>query len=92
MDFFEYGGKLYAIVQTNQCNADLCLVYSDDYEHFTFYNRPLITNGTIGKYGIYKPTAGIVGDTLFLYYTAQDPDNRALNKLYMTTEKIDCIL
>ena len=84
MDFFEYQGRLYAIVQTNQCNADLCLAYSEDYEHFTFFKKPLITNATIGKLGIYKPTAGVVDDTFFLYYTAQDADNRALNKLYMT--------
>lgn len=92
MDFFEYGGKLYAIVQTNQCNADLCLVYSDDYEHFTFFKKPLITNESIGKYGIYKPTAGVVGDSFFLYYTAQDPEDRALNKLYVTTETITTVL
>ena len=84
MDFFDYQGRIYAIVQTNQCNADLCLAYSDDYKHFTFYKKPLITNRTIGKLGIYKPTAGVVGDTFFLYYTAQDATNRALNKLYMT--------
>lgn len=84
MDFFEYQGRLYAIVQTNQMNADLCLAYSEDYEHFTFYKKPLITNATIGKLGIYKPTAGVIGDTFYLYYTAQDPDNRALNKIYKT--------
>lgn len=84
MDFFEYKDRLYAIVQTNQCNADLCLAYSDDYKHFTFLKKPLITNETIGKLGIYKPTAGVIGDKFFLYYTAQDADNRALNKMYVT--------
>ena len=83
MDFFEYEGRLYAIVQTNQMNADLCLAYGEDYEHFTFYKKPLITNATIGKLGIYKPTAGVIGDTFFLYYTAQNHDNRKLNKLYL---------
>ncbi len=85
MDFFKYKERYYAVVQTNQCNADVCLAWSEDGHHFSFYNQPLITNQTIGKLGIYKPTAGIVGETLFLYYTAQDIDNRALNKMYLTT-------
>lgn len=84
MDFFEHKGKLYAIVQTNQLNADICLAYSDDFEHFTFFDKPIITNTTIAKLGLYKPTAGVIGDTLYLYYTAQNCDNRKLNKLYMT--------
>ena len=84
MDLFEYQERLYAIVQTNQMNADLCLAYSDDYENFTFYKKPLVTNATIGKLGIYKPTAGVIGNTFFLYYTAQDIENRALNKIYKT--------
>lgn len=84
MDFFDWQGKRYAIVQTNQSNSDLALAVSDDYEHFTFFKRPIITNTTIGKLGIYKPTAGIIGDRLYLYYTAQDYHNRALNKLYLT--------
>lgn len=84
MDFFEYQGRLYAIVQTNQSNADLCLAYSDDYKQFTFYKNPLVTNAVIGKLGIYKPTAGVIEDRFYLYYTAEDADNRALNKLYKT--------
>ena len=63
-------------------NADLCLAYSDDYKNFTFFGKPLITNTTIGKLGIYKPTAGVIGDKFYLYYTAEDMDNRALNKIY----------
>lgn len=43
-----------------------------------------MTNETCGKVGIYKPTAGVVNGNFFLYYTAQDKDNRALNKLYLT--------
>lgn len=90
MDFFDYNGKSYAVVQTNQCNADLCLAFIDgDYENFVFMKKPLITNEAIGKFGIYKPTAGVVGDTFFLYYTAQDADNRALNKLYLIEENFN---
>lgn len=84
MDFFEHLGILYAIVQTNQMNADICLAYSTDFRIFTFYKKPIITNATIGKLGIYKPTAGVIEDRFYLYYTAEDADNRALNKLYKT--------
>lgn len=91
MDFFEYQDNLYAIVQTNQSNADLCLAYSEDFENFIFFNKPLITNATIGKLGIYKPTAGVIGDIFYFYYTAQDPDNRALNKLYLVKNKVSAL-
>ena len=84
IDFFEWDKKIYAIVQSNQCNADICLAESDDRVHFRFFKKPLMTNETCGKVGIYKPTAGVVNGNFFLYYTAQDKDNRALNKLYLT--------
>ncbi len=92
IDFFEWKDRLYAIVQSNQCNADICLAVSEDRVHFRFFNKPLITNATCGKVGIYKPTAGVVNDRFFLYYTAQDKDNRALNKLYLTTMNINELL
>lgn len=85
IDFFEWNDKLYAIVQSNQCNADIILAESEDRVHFRFFNKPLMTSKTCGKVGIYKPTAGVVNSRVFLYYTAQDVDNRALNKLYLTT-------
>lgn len=93
MDLFDWGGKRYAIIQTNQSNADLCLAVSEDMEHFTMLKRPLITNATIDKLGIYKPCANVTPDGMFyLYYTAQDKDNRALNKLYLTTMNFDELL
>lgn len=93
MDLFDWKGKRYAIIQTNQMNADLCLAVSDDMECFKMYKKPLITNATIGKLGIYKPCAGITPNgEFYLYYTAQDPDNRKLNKLYLTTMSFDELL
>lgn len=92
MDFFEWEDKLYAIVQTNQCNADVCLAVSVDRVNFRFIGKPLMTNSTCKKLGIYKPTAGVVNGKFFLYYTAQDSDNRALNKLYLTTIQIEDII
>lgn len=84
VDFFEHENILYAIIQSNQCNADICLAKSEDGINFRIYDRPLMTNKTCNKVGIYKPTGGIVGDKFYLYYTAQDIDNRKLNKLYLT--------
>lgn len=92
MDIFEYNNNLYAVVQSNQCNADICLAESTDGIHFRMFDKPLMTNKSCGKIGIYKPCAGIVGDTLYLYYTAQDLDNRKLNKLYLTKFKFANIL
>lgn len=93
MDLFDWKGKRYAIIQTNQMNADLCLAVSDDMENFRMYKQPLITNATIGKLGIYKPSAGVTEDgDFYLYYTAQDADNRKLNKLYLTTLDFDKLI
>lgn len=84
MDLFEHNDNLYAIVQSNQCNADISLAKSTDGVHFYMYYNPLMTNKTCGKIGIYKPTAGVVDGMFFLYYTTQDLDNRSLNRLYLT--------
>lgn len=85
MDFFDYKDRRYAIVQTNQCNADICLAWSLDKENFTFYNKPLITNNTINAVGIYKPCAGVINNTFYLYYTAQQLSDRRKNELFLTT-------
>ena len=93
MDFFDWEGKRYCVLQTNQCNADIALAVSDDNGHFTFYKKPLITNDSIGKLGIYKPCAGVTQDgTFYLYYTAQDRENRALNKLYLSKMTFERLL
>lgn len=84
LDVFEHENKLYAIIQTTQCNADIGLAVSDNYENFTMYSKPLITNTSINKVGIYKPTGFVHKDVFYLYYTAQDKNNRKLNKMYLT--------
>lgn len=89
LDIFDYNGKLYSVIQTTQCNADVCLAVSSDNESFTMYSLPLITNASIDKAGIYKPTAVVHRGIFYLYYTAQDKDNRSLNKLYLTKMPFD---
>lgn len=84
LDLFDYNDKRYAIVQTNQCNADICLAEAKDGVNFRFLDVPLMTNQTCKKRGLYKPTGGIINNIFYLYYTAQESSNRDLNKLYLT--------
>ena len=51
-----------------------------------------MTNETCGKIGIYKPTAGVVDGLFYLYYTAQNLDNRSLNRMYLTTMDFKTLL
>lgn len=92
IDFFEWNQRLYAIIQSNQCNADICLAESTDKIHFRMFRKPLMTNETCGKIGIYKPTAGVVDGLFYLYYTAQNLDNRSLNIMYLTTMDFKTLL
>ena len=89
MDLFEWKGKLFAIVQSNQCNADICLAGSIDGIHFRMFSKPLMTNKTCGKVGIYKPTGGVINNRLFLYYTAQNSSDRKLNLMYLTSVTVE---
>jgi hypothetical protein len=84
-DFFEYENRLYMLLQTNQSNADICLGVSEDFENFTLYTKPLLTSKSISKVGIYKPTGSVYNGRLYLYYTAQDINQRENNRLYYTS-------
>lgn len=77
---------LYAIVQSRIKFADLCLAYSEDGEHFSFFKKPLITNRTIGMTGMYKPTSLVVHGKFYLFYTARDNEDHHLNRLFITSE------
>lgn len=85
LDIFEWEGERYAVVQSNQCNADVILAKETELNNFKFYNKPLMTNKACGKLGIYKPSALVVDGVFYLFYTAQDQYNRHLNNLYVTT-------
>lgn len=82
IDFFDWDGVRYAIIQTNQSNADICLAKSTDGETFELFKKPLITNRTIDMIGIYKPSAIMIDGQFYLFYTAQSKNDRALNKLF----------
>jgi|GEM_PF-1519959 len=91
-DFFEYDNKLYALVQTNQFNADICLAVSDDYETFRMFKKPLITQSSIKKLGLYKATGMVQNGIFHLYYSAQDKENRSQNKLYYSKYNFEQLL
>lgn len=85
LDVFEYENKLYAVIQTNQCNADIVLAVSDDFENFEIYPHPLLTSydlNIIGKTGLYKPTAFVEEGIFNLYVSLQDTNDRDSNSLY----------
>lgn len=92
IDIFEYKESLFAVIQSNQCNADILLAKSDDGKVFTLYKKPLVTNASIGKVGIYKASAIVVDGVFHLFYTAQDKQNRSLNKLYHTSADFEGLL
>jgi len=92
LDCFEFESRLYAVIQTTQCNADICLAVSDDWEKFVMFPNPLITGESINKKGIYKPTAFVYKDIFYLYYTAQNHNDRSLNILYVTHMPINDLL
>ena len=95
MDLFQKEGNektLYAVVQTSEHFADICLAACDDGRHFRLFRKPLLTSRTIGMSGLYKPTALIVGDNLYLYYTARDNHNPKLNRLFVTTANWNTLL
>lgn len=89
MDLFEAENEegktsLFAVVQTDEKFADICLAQLKD-DHFQFYPKPLVTNKSIGMIGIYKPTALVLNDTFYLYYTARDDKDPSLNRMFLTS-------
>ena len=85
LDTFDVNGKTYAIIQTNKSNADICLAYySDELGVFHLYPKPLITSRSINKLGVYKATGFVFNDVFYLYFTAQELNNRKLNKLFFS--------
>lgn len=83
-DVFEYKGQIYMIMQSNQCNADICIAqWNEDFTELSMSKTPLMTNTSMSKVGIYKPTAVVYGDSLYVYVSAQEEDKRGHNELYL---------
>lgn len=90
MDLFEstsddMNRSLYAVVQSNEKFADLCLAWSEDGERFCLCNLPLISGCSRGMKGLYKPTAQVVNGVFYMYYTIQDAENESQHRLFVTS-------
>lgn len=95
-DLFEYKEKLY-MVSVAEKGDNIMLSVSDDYKHFRTYQTPLINNHYTENYVgyrqyYYKPTAFVKNDSLYLYYTSHDKEDKAKNNLYLSVESMDKIL
>lgn len=86
LDVFEYNENLYAVIQTNQSNADIVLAVSHNFEDWEMFSQPLLTSHDLlkaQKIGLYKPTAFVDNKGLFnLYVSLQDVSDRSSNRLY----------
>ncbi len=76
---------LYAVVQTRQRHARICLARCIGGEEFSFFKKPLLTTKDIGMMRLYKPSAVLVGDKFYLFYTAHDNDDMKWNRLFVTS-------
>lgn len=87
-DLFEYGGKLY-MVSCAEKDDNIMLSVSEDWMHFKTVKTPLINNhyseNTTGyRQYYYKPTAFVLRDSLFLFYTANSKEDPSRNQLFMS--------
>lgn len=89
MDLFKSSlveeSTIYAVVQSRQRHARICLAKSLDGEQFCFFHKPLLTSKNIGMIGLYKPTALQVGSNLYLYYTVIDNKDDNLHRLFVSS-------
>ena len=89
MDIFQSSEQgdnaLYAVVQSKQRFARICLSKSVNGKAFRFYDKPLMTSKTAGMIGLYKPTAMQVGNKFYLFYTVQDNKDSNLHRLFVTS-------
>ena len=96
MDLFEDAANkkdiLYAVIQSSIEFADICLAWCKDGETFNLYSKPLISSYTIGMAGLYKPSAVLIGNKFYIFYTARDNQDHHLNKLFVTSEDWDALL
>lgn len=90
-DLFEYNDNLY-MVSVGKMDDNIMLSKSEDWKNFVTYNIPLVNNHytetIVGeRYYLYKPSAFIKNDSLFLFYTGNTMKSKEewRNKLFYTT-------
>lgn len=84
-DLFEYQNRLYMIASEEMGDV-VCLLKSEDYEHFDLIRKPLVNAHFMENYvgyrqRYYKPTGYIDNDKLHLYYTTNSRLQSAANCL-----------
>lgn len=77
--------SFYAVVLSRQRHGRICLAKSIDDEAFRFYNVPLLTSKNTDSIGLYKPSAVLVGNKLYLFYTIHDSKDYDLHRLFVTS-------
>lgn len=87
-DLLEHDGILYMVSSSNM-DHHIMMSVSNDWKHFTTLKYPLLNNNGFDRivdHGcyFYKPTAQIIDNQLYLWYTSNNGWPYK-NKLYMTT-------
>lgn len=85
-DLFEWRDTLY-MVSCSEGSDNIMLSYATDGVHFVTNRIPLVNShaiqGAIGYHQIYyKPTAFVENDTIHLFFTANDPNDKKHNILF----------
>jgi hypothetical protein len=76
---------LYAVVLSRQRHGRICLAKSMDGETFRIFDKPLLTSKNTESIGLYKPSAVIVGNKFYLFYTIHDNKDYNLHRLFVTS-------
>ena len=77
--------SLYAVVLSRQRHGRICLAKNMDDRTFLLYDNPLLTSKNTTSIGLYKPSATIVGNKFYLFYTIHDNKDYNLHKLFVTS-------
>lgn len=91
-DFFKYNGLVYCVATPEAANEVLFGV-SRDGEHFTFWDKPLISTENTGKTYLYKASA-MVHDGVFYLWTpvAELGISPRTSRIWMSEIKFDFLL
>jgi hypothetical protein len=97
-DLFEYNNDLY-MVSVGNMDDNIMLSRAEDWIHFETYRKPLVnthyTEAQVGvRYHLYKPTAFVKNDSLFLFYTGNTMKSKEewRNKLFYTAMPMNDVL
>jgi len=91
-DVFEHNNKLYCVVSP-ESGAEILLGRSDDGEHFTFWNTPLLSAKGTGRFYFYKPSALVLNETLYLWHPLYEFGiGRLTSRLWMSEMNFESVI